>query len=329
MSAQRQHGVALLTAMLIMALTAIITISMISQMNIALHRSGNIWNSQQAWWYGVGIENWIGAKLRLDAQHSKIDSLDEQWAQNVDYLPIDGGSISGRLIDLQGRFNINNLASSPVNDDNEAEAGTDSAQEQTANTPLAQFQRLVELVADTDAITAQTIADSAKDWVDGDVNPTLPNGAEDDYYLGLTPAYRTANALMVSPSELRLVRGMTPQIYNALLPYVSTLPTATPINVNTAPAPVLESLAKDLPTGTGTQLLAIRDDEPWKTVDDFLKAGPLAGQDLDTSRLSVTTNYFLVSGLINVGTSQTRFYSVLKRAGNGVTQVVRHSTNAY
>jgi len=307
----RQRGVALLTAMLIMALTAIITTNMIAQMNISLHRSGNVWNSQQAWWYGVGIENWVGAKLRLDSENSKIDSLDEQWAQNVDYLPIDGGSISGRLLDLQGRFNINNLA-----------LGDAEAQ-------LAQFQRLIEIVTGSDAITAQTIADSAKDWVDADLEPTLPAGAEDDYYLGRNPAYRTANALMVSPSELQLVQGVTPRIYNQLLPYISTLPEATGINVDTAPGPVLESLGENLPTGTGTQLEAIRDKEPWKSVDEFLQSGPMAGQDINASRLEVITHYFLVTGTIQVGTSQTQFYAVLKRADNGVTEVVRHSVNAY
>lgn len=309
--AARQQGVALLTAMLIMAITAIITTNMIAGMNIALHRSGNIWNSQQAWWYGIGIENWVGAKLKLDAEHSKVDSLDEAWAQNVDYLPIDGGSISGRVLDLQGRFNLNNLV-----------LGDPEKQ-------LKQFQRLITLVADTDAVTAQTIADSTKDWLDSDITPTLPSGAEDNYYLGLNPAYRTANTLMISPSELRQVRGVTPQIYNALLPYISTLPTSTAINVNTAPAPVLESLAQDLPAGTGKQLVQIRDKKPWESADEFLQSDPLAGQDMKAARLSVTTGYFLIAGRITIGTSQTQFYSVLKRADNGVTEVVRHSVNAY
>lgn len=310
-SASKQHGVALLTAMLIMALTAIITTNMIAQMNISLHRSGNVWNSQQAWWYGVGIENWVGAKLRLDSENSDVDSLDEQWAQNVDYLPIDGGSISGRLLDLQGRFNINNLA-----------LGDPESQ-------LAQFQRLIEIVTGSDAITAQTIADSAKDWVDADIEPTLPAGAEDDYYLGRNPAYRTANALMVSPSELQLVQGVTPRIYNQLLPYISTLPEQTAINVNTAPGPVLESLGENLPTGTGTQLEAVRDKEPWKSVEEFQQSGPMAGQEINAARMDVITHYFLITGQIMVGTSQTQFYSVLKRADNGVTEVVRHSVNAY
>lgn len=306
---RNQHGVALLTAMLIVALVAIIGAGMLSQMNLALHRSGNIWQSEQAWWYAVGIENWLGKLLRQDAENSDIDSLDEAWAQPVDYLPLDGGALQGRLIDLQGRFNLNNLSGSDP----------DTAQEQ--------FQRLIELVADTDQITARTIAASTRDWLDADANPTLPDGAEDDYYLGLTPAYRTANTLMASASELRLVKGVTPAIYSALSPYICALPEMTAINVNTAPAPVLATIAPELAPSTGEELVKARADEPWASVEAFLQEPALAGRDIDANRLDVTTHYFLATGQITVDRAQIQFFSVLERADNGAVRTLRHSTN--
>lgn len=307
---RRQRGVALLTAMLIMALAAIISAAMISQVTLAMHRSGNIWNAEQAWWYGIGIENWLGTKLREDARHSKIDSLEELWAKPVDYLPIDGGSISGQIVDLQGRFNLNNLVLG------------------NPETAEAEFARLIQTVSDTDQMSARVIAQSAHDWIDADINPQRPDGAEDNYYLGLSPAYRTGNTLMVSPSELRAVRGMTPVLYRQLLPYIAALPTATAINVNTAPAPVLQSLA-DLPEGSGQKLAAMRSGSPWKSVEDFKGAGPLAGQDLENVSLSVATRYFLVAGRIKVGQSATQFYTVLNRSSNGAVRVVRQATQAY
>jgi general secretion pathway protein K len=306
---RHQRGVALLTAMLIVALVAIIGASMLSQMNLALHRSGNIWQSEQAWWYAVGIENWLGKLLRQDAENSDIDSLDEAWAQPVDYLPLDGGALQGRLIDLQGRFNLNNLSGSDV----------DAAQEQ--------FQRLIELVADTDQITARTIAASTRDWLDADINPTLPDGAEDDYYLGLNPAYRTANTLMASASELRLVKGVTPAIYAALQPYICALPQRTAINVNTAPAPILATLAPELPASTGEALVESRADEPWESIDAFLQDPALAGRDIDANRLDVVTHYFLATGQITVDRAQIQFFSVLERGDNGAVRTLRHSTN--
>ncbi|MES1933431.1 general secretion pathway protein K [Salinisphaera shabanensis T35B1] len=305
----RQHGVALLTAMLIVALVAIIGAGMLSQMNLALHRSGNIWQSEQAWWYAVGIENWLGKLLHQDAEYSDIDSLDEAWAKPVDYLPLDGGALQGRLIDLQGRFNLNNLGSG------DAEAAQ------------KQFERLIELVADTDQITARTIAASTRDWIDADINPTLPDGAEDDYYLGLNPAYRTANTLMASASELRLVKGVTPAIYAALQPYICALPQLTAINVNTAPAPILATLAPELPASTGEALVESRADEPWESIDAFLQDPALAGRDIDANRLDVVTHYFLATGQITVDRAQIQFFSVLERGDNGAVRTLRHSTN--
>ncbi|HET7315513.1 type II secretion system minor pseudopilin GspK [Salinisphaera sp.] len=307
---RRQRGVALLTAMLIVALATVICTAMISRMTLAMHRSGNIWNAEQAWWYGVGIENWLGTKLREDAQHSKIDSLQELWARPVDYLPIDGGSISGRIVDLQGRFNLNNLVLG------------------NPETSAAQLVRLIQAVSDTDEITARTIAQAAHDWIDSDITPLRPYGAEDNYYLGLTPAYRTGNTLMVSPSELRAVRGMTPALYRRLVPYICALPTATAINVDTAPAPVLQSIA-DLPQGTGQELATMRRDSPWESVEEFKGADPLAGQDLKNVSLSVATQYFLLAGRIKVGNSDTQFYSVLNRDSEGAVTVVRQATQAF
>lgn len=305
---QRERGVALLTAMLIVALAAIIGAGLLSQMNLALHRSANIWQSEQAWWYAVGIENWLGKLLRLDAEHTDIDSLEEPWAEPVDYLPLDGGALQGRVLDLQGRFNLNNLGSGDV---------------QAAQ---AHLQRLIGRVGDTDLMTARTVAASVRDWIDSDINPTLPDGAEDDYYLGLNPAYRTGNTPLASVSELRLVKGMTPALYAALAPYLSALPAGTPINVNTAPAAVLATLAEDLGPGAGEALLEARAEEPWKSVGAFLQEPALAGREIEANRLAVTTGYFLATGQITVDRAQVRFFSVLERADNGAVRTLRHST---
>lgn len=305
----QQHGIALITAMLIVALAAVIGASLLTQMNLALHRSGYIWHSEQAWQYAIGIENWLGVILARDAERTQTDTLKEPWAQPVNYLPLEGGALSGRVIDLQGRFNLNNLA------------GAHPKQARKY------FARLIRRVLDTDPITARTIAATTRDWIDKDIRPTGPYGAEDNYYLGLTPAYRTGNTLMVSPSELRLVRGVTREIYAELAPYVSALPEPTPINVNTAPAPVLGALAPQLPPDAGKTLVEIRKQQPWKSVEEFLESEILAGREIEAGRLSVTTHYFLVSGRITVGKAQIDFYSKLYRSDGGAVHVVGHSTN--
>lgn len=300
-----QRGVALLTAVLVVALIAILGAGMLSHMNLATHRSGNLWLLDQAWWYVVGVEDWAGEILARDARDNEIDSLDQAWAQPVDYLPIEGGAVQGQLSDLQGRLNLNNVAS-----DDEA---------------MARLQRLIGLVTDADVVTARRIAQSVRDWIDPDIEPVLPDGAEDDYYLGLQPAYRTGNRPMASPSELRAVRGVTGQIYAALEPHIAALPAGTAINVNTATVPVLASLHEGMDPDTAEALAARRQKKPWGDIQTFLQESELSGLDISTQGLSVASSYFLASGRVGVDRAQINFYSVLQRSDNGRTRVLRHS----
>lgn len=306
----RQRGVALLTAMLILAVVAIAGSAMLTRMNYAVHRSGNIWLDQNAWWYAVGVEHWVATILQRDRKRSTIDTLNEAWAQDVGLLPIEGGGISGRVIDLQGRFNINNLA---------------GANNQQAR---QQFERLLQLVGDEiDPLTARTLTQSIRDWLDPDIRPTRPYGAEDVFYLGLTPAYRTGNQLMVSPSALRAVRGMSAELYHALAPYITALPESTPINVNTAAPVVLASLADGLSLEAAKALVEKRQQSPWQTTEDFLQEPQLAGlgDSVTNAEISVSSHYFGASGTVALGRARLDFYSVLVRGDDGRTQVLRHS----
>jgi hypothetical protein len=55
----------------------------------------------------------------------------------------------------------------------------------------------------------ETIVNSIIDWQDRDDLRSGDDGAESDYYLGLTPPYRAKNAKIDSIEELLLVRGVT------------------------------------------------------------------------------------------------------------------------
>lgn len=305
----RQRGVALLTAMLILAVVAIAGGAMLTRMNFAVHRSGNIWHDQQAWWYAIGVEQWISSILKRDFDHNDIDSLQDPWAKNAGLLPIEGGSITGDIIDLQGRFNINDLA----------QGDTEQARKQ--------FERLLQLVSDVDPLTARTLTQSILDWLDPNSRPTRPYGAEDNFYLKLEPAYRTANQLMASPSELRAVRGMTAKLYRALKPYITALPKATAINVNTASPVILASLSKGIDLSTAKALVEKRMENPWNDTMEFLQEPALAGlsNTLQTENLTVSSSYFMASGTVSLGRVRLDFYSILVRGNNGATRVLRHS----
>lgn len=299
MRAKPERGIALITALLIVAVASIVASGMMARQNVGIHRSGNLFLGEQAWWFAIGAENWAGQILKRDREDGETDHYDEDWAQSLDYLPIEGGFLSGGLTDRQARFNLNNLAGS--NADKAAE----------------QFERLLGFIEGVDPFTAQVIVQSTQDWLDTDIEARVPSGAEDDYYMALELPYRTGNRLFNSASELLLVRGVTREIYRALEPFVVALPPNTPINVNTAPPEVLASLAPEISMEDLALLLEERKQAPFEDTQAFLAHDALAGRELNANNVSVSTQYFLLQAQATVGTTRVTLYSLLFRDEQG------------
>ncbi len=93
------------------------------------------------------------------------------------------------------------------------------------------------LLADKEA---KILADSIFDWIDTD-NNALPNGAESYFYHDSNPAYDTRNKKPSTLEELRLVRGMTDEIFEQIKSFL-TIYGDGQVNLNTASKQVLYSL---------------------------------------------------------------------------------------
>lgn len=316
-----QRGVALITALLVVALASVAAAAMLTAENIAIRRSTNILQNEAASWYTTGLEQWAEVILRRDKRNNNVDDLHDVWAQKLSPLPIQGGYLTGRIIDQQGLFNLNNLI-----------AG-DAKQQMQA------FQRLIDIVMAmqgnggnaSSMPPAGDIAHAVKDWIDPDQQTTFPGGAEDNYYLGLQPPYRAANRPMASPSELLLVRGVTPKIYEALRPYVTTLPVGTNLNVDTAPWPVLAAEIPAMSVENAQSCVKYRAKQPFKSVQAFLAQPDCVpgGSSVTAQNLSVSSSYFLAIGHAEVGDGRLTLYSLLKRQNNGITTVIAHSRGVF
>ncbi len=151
----------------------------------------------------------------------------------------------------------------------------------------------------------------------------ISDGAEDNSYLTKTPAYRTSNRLLSSPTEIRLLAGFDNDSYQNLLPYISTLPTRTPINVNTAPLPVLMALVSGLSETDATALISDREKKPFESVQDFLVHDALAGLYVDAKNISVSSNYFLLTVQVQIDRATAQLSSVLHRLPDKVTVLMR------
>ncbi|WP_348674310.1 type II secretion system minor pseudopilin GspK [uncultured Abyssibacter sp.] len=308
MSGRRQRGVAVLTAIFVMALASIAAASLAYRQNVSFHRTEALKHSEQAWWVARGVADWATTLLEKDGQDNNIDHLGEFWATPVDYLPVDNGVVTGRIADLQGRFNLNNLASAE---------------------PLYVeiFKRLIlNIRLDGSAPTPdpEQLVSAIQDWIDPDVEPRFPGGAEDGIYFSRSPAYRAANRPFTSVTELRLVEGVSPELFQALLPFVTALPEETAININTAPAELLLAMSNNPSPGDVAAFVETRAEEPAETLD-VVTNDAILGPAVDVQGLSVSTNYFLIQGEATIGRGRVRLYSLVFRSAQGQARVVYQS----
>ena len=327
---RRQDGAALVVAMLVFALSTALVVAMKSQFNRYFQRTANILLSEQAESYLRGAEELAMTALILDYDQDKQeqqarDDLSEIWArQSQPFALDDGGWLAGSLEDLQGRFNLNHLAIPAKR--GPGEPRFTAAQEQ--------FIRLLQALEEPQVseYEAISITESVSDWLDVDSNP-YAEGAEDDYYYGRTPAHRTANRPMASASELRAVANMTPEIYAALLPWVTVWPQEpATLNIHTAPEMVLRSLNDDgnlnpLSAADGESLALYREETGFSDIDDFIAQPAFAGRGDKMlkirSLLGQESSYFLLRAEVEVAERNMRLYSVLQRSNRQVGALVR------
>lgn len=313
MMRRRQQGVALITAVLIVALVTAAAVAMAARQQVDIRRSSNILNNDQAYLFALGAEDYARNVLEWDGDRTKgnpdVDHLGEAWAQTVS-VPVEGAMLNGSVQDLQGRFNLNALV---------------DANGQQNPVMAARFRKLLELLG-----LNVDIAEAVVDWIDADDNPRPGfGGAEDDFYMLQEPPYRAANTLMASASELRLIRGVDDEAYQKLAPFVTALPDpGARINVNTAPAEVLAALEQNLTLQIGKDLVEAREADEFATIAEFTGHNLLANHQIDPNMVDVKSSFFRVDAVAEFDQTVARLHSLLKRDG-GKVEVLMRSRGAF
>ena len=299
----RDKGVALITVMLILALATILAVSMSTRQQLDIHRSANVFNFEQAYQYVLGAESWAKQILKRDIEKNKTDNLNEDWAAVLPPLPIEGGQMSGQLEDLQARFNINNL----VQDG------------KVQSLYLERFKRLLRnLELDENMVTPII------DWLDSNEEIGFA-GAEDNEYLNLSPAYRTANQAMEDISEILLVKGVDFDDYEKLRPFISVLKSNVAINVNTASAEILSSIVNDVTLEDANSIIEDRNKEVYEKLDDFLQHPILKQKKINNEGLSVSTNYFQLNSTAQIERISVEYTTILQRESDGDVIVMKRN----
>ena len=300
---RRQRGIALLVALLTVALATILIAGLLDRGELALARTRNALRGEQAQAYAQGLEAYAAQILLKDLSDDdgSSDASTDIWAVPLPPQEVPGGIISATVRDMNGCFNLNNLSSDNVDN----------------GTWGAVFARLLAVRG-----VSADLAEAVRSWLDEQSS----SDSDDTYYLSLPVPYRRGRHAFAHVSELRLVRGVTSEVYAQLAPFVCALPTGTKLNVNTASVPVLQALGDGI-TQAVAESLWQGGQAHWPSAEfltQWKDQGIKVDERLSKRTLSTASSYFLARGDMTLDGVPFTFYSLIeRRIGDGVRVLER------
>ena len=289
-SGHSSRGAALLAAMLTVSLVAMLAAGAAWQQWRTVEVESTERQHAQAQWLLLGALDWARIILREDARSGNPDTptdhLAEPWAVPLQearlstFLSANASDdslaqqvyLSGQISDLQARMNVSNLLQS----------------NQIDLKSLQAFERLFQALG-------------------------LPNAELNTLAQGLVAAQQQKDGGALMPQRVSQLTwlGLTPQTLNTLAPYITLLPTRTPVNLNTAPPVVLYASISGLSLSDAQRLSDQRAQTPWTSLDAFQKA---AGKPISLDGThSVNSRFFEVVGRLRMPATSLVERSVVQR----------------
>jgi general secretion pathway protein K len=306
-----QRGAALLAAMLTVALVATFAAGALWQQWKSIEVEGAERQRTQARWLLTGALDWARVILREDARagdaNAPTDHLAEPWAVPLQEarlssflaaLPDGTGNtvddeklaqhvlLSGAISDLQGRLNVTNLL---------------QGEQLDAKTVIA-FERLFDVLG-------------------------VPPAQLSLLTQGLIAAQKQNSSAPLVPQRISQLSwlGLSPQALQTLSPYITVLPTRSPINLNTASVQVLYASVPGLSLSDAQRLVQQRERQHWVSVDAFQKALGRTVSLNDTH--SVNTRYFEVMGRLRMPQTVLQERSLVQREASDLKVIWRHASS--
>lgn len=305
MKLKSQQGVAIITALLIVALAATTATYLLWQQSLWTRQVENLMARAKA-----NTIAQAGAQLARGQLNEFADTkVIYQFLGKELPLPAEGASLVGMMVDEQSKFNLNNLVygnepaavPSPTPPPKSGTPTPVPNKNPSATKPPTNQEIFKTLLKELKL--PETLMDSLIAWID-------ENGQQQDdlTYLAKDPPYRSAHRRMIDVNELFRVKDFTPEIVEKLRPYVTALPANTPLNVNTAPENLLE--AAGLLNAVAAEIIKKRETTPFLKKEELDKV--LNGTALPLT-LDVTSQYFVASGRVTNGNVDIGYSALLER----------------
>ena len=286
---RQQQGMAVVMSLLLVALAASASALVLWQQGLWWHQLAADRRRAQIQALLDSERSW--ALTRLTMQNAI--ALSQPWAEPL-RLSEPEYEMHGQLSDLQGRFNLNALAS------------------RGGEINLAQLAALRGLLAELRL--PPSLADNLIRW----------------FRLHTPNARRVPGTALARSLErwemLAWVPGYTPTVMERLAPYSTVLPAdVVTVNVNTAAPLLLRALLPQIEPGLLQRVLAQRHGRYFRDIGDFQAR---LGTDLSGTNLSATSSWFLLEATVRQGTWLRGQQAVLRLDAGGARVVWRHEPTA-
>lgn len=249
-----------------------------------------------------------GIALLKKEENPDFDWVGEDWAQ-VKELTFEEGTVKIEIEDECGKINLNYLT------------------EKDEKRRVARIEQMLELC---DAIGLEyAVVAAIIDWIDANDELTILSsvsgeneGAENDYYMELTPPYPCKNAPIDTLEEVLMIRGVEAENYygeKGMSNFV-TVYSDGKININTAKEDVLKSTIQIFSDETIDETLIAsivdyRKDNPFhdlSLLEEFLPQKTVKKM-VDSKFVTVKSNFFTIESNATVGRIQKSIIAVVER----------------
>ncbi|MFZ4538643.1 type II secretion system minor pseudopilin GspK [Propionivibrio sp.] len=295
-SPRKERGIAVITAILIAAMVASLAFALSARERLWLNQMENRKELSAAQAVAFGAIDLARLTLRDDMRNNQQDHLLETWTVPIPPIGVEEGKVSGRLIEMQGRFNLFTLQNRGAV--NQAGVGALQRLLATRNLPTEWAGKIAHAMASQAAIGQPEQAD-----------------AQNQHLRKLLP--------VANLSELAELTGIEAGKLAALESLVTILPETTAINVNFAPPEILMAITPGLSIGDAELIVNRRASAHFKSSQDYLNALPERLRSISgSSAYGVESQYFLSDVESWFGRAHLRYHALIYRQRNKMPEVL-------
>ena len=310
-----ESGAALLTTLMIVAALAAISVSLLADMRRSSRISANATSISQAQWYAIGAEAFAQVTA-ADLLSGDMPRTALAGPPRTAAFPLDNGVMQVAVRDGSTCINVNSVA---------AGAGDIYERDETG---ASQLRTLMELQGIPGGRAAELV-DALAAWIDTTGGSV---GADDGPYAQVDPPYMTGREPLAEVSELRAIRGFTPEVMARLRPWICALPQLGPsrININALTpeqAPLLVAVSEGkISAEQAKDLIRRRPPLGWQSVGEVFADPRMSALGLSEAVMAsfvLETRFLVIYVLVTHGEAEVVMSELMMRGNTGFVTAAR------